>query len=97
MEAMALQRPVISTYVAGIPELVEPGEHGWLASAGDVDGLVEAMRTCIEASPETLDAMGAKARARVLRFHDIDREAKRLADLYQGGANRASQPMEARS
>ena len=36
MEAMALRRPVISTYVAGIPELVISGEHGWLVPAGDV-------------------------------------------------------------
>ena len=28
MEAMALRRPVISTYIAGIPELVVPGETG---------------------------------------------------------------------
>ena len=27
---MALRRPVISTYVAGIPELVRDGETGWL-------------------------------------------------------------------
>jgi glycosyltransferase involved in cell wall biosynthesis len=36
MEALALGRPVISTYVAGIPELVEPGVCGWLVSAGSV-------------------------------------------------------------
>ena len=28
MEAMALRRPVISTFVAGIPELVRDGENG---------------------------------------------------------------------
>ena len=39
MEAMALRRPVISTFVAGIPELVRPGEHGWLVPAGDVEAL----------------------------------------------------------
>ena len=39
MEAMALRRPVISTFVAGIPELVQPGEHGWLVPAGDVEAL----------------------------------------------------------
>ena len=34
MEAMALRRPVISTYVAGIPELVQPDVNGWLVPAG---------------------------------------------------------------
>ena len=39
MEALALGRPVISTYVAGIPELVEPGQCGWLVPAGSVEAL----------------------------------------------------------
>ncbi|MBC9878325.1 glycosyltransferase family 4 protein [Bradyrhizobium sp. INPA01-394B] len=83
MEAMALRRPVISTFVAGIPELVEPGEHGWLVSAGDVDGLAAAMRACLECPDEALSAMGKKAQEKVLRFHDIDQEAAHLAELFQ--------------
>jgi glycosyltransferase involved in cell wall biosynthesis len=43
MEAMALRRPVICTYIAGIPELVQDGKNGWLVPAGDVDALVEAI------------------------------------------------------
>ena len=34
MEALALGRPVISTYIAGIPELVQPGVNGWLVPPG---------------------------------------------------------------
>ena len=56
MEAMALKRPVISTFVAGIPELVQPGEHGWLVPAGDVEALVDVMRACLETPGETLVA-----------------------------------------
>ncbi|HAC47901.1 MAG TPA: colanic acid biosynthesis glycosyltransferase WcaL, partial [Sulfitobacter sp.] len=36
MEAMAAARPVIATYIAGTPELVQPGQTGWLVPAGDV-------------------------------------------------------------
>ena len=39
MEAMVLGRPVISTFVGGIPELVRPGENGWLVPAGDIEAL----------------------------------------------------------
>ena len=35
MEAMALRRAVISTFVAGIPKLVRDGENGWLVPVGD--------------------------------------------------------------
>ena len=50
MEAMALRRPVISTYVAGIPELVRSGEHGWLVPAGDVEALADAMQACLSSA-----------------------------------------------
>ena len=53
MEAMALRRPVISTYIAGIPELVTSGEHGWLVPAGDAESLAFAMRACLEAPSAT--------------------------------------------
>jgi glycosyltransferase involved in cell wall biosynthesis len=80
MEAMALCRPVISTYVAGIPELVVPGESGWLVPAGDVDALTQAMQAALEAPRETLARMGGLARERVLSRHSVDREASKLAD-----------------
>jgi colanic acid/amylovoran biosynthesis glycosyltransferase len=83
MEAMALQRPVISTYIAGIPELVEPNNHGWLIPAGDVEALASAIKACIEADDSTLAAMGKAARQRVLAFHDVDREANKLLMFFQ--------------
>jgi glycosyltransferase involved in cell wall biosynthesis len=39
-EAMALGVPVVSSPIAGIPELVVHGKTGFLSSPGDVDGLV---------------------------------------------------------
>ena len=83
MEAMALKRPVISTFVAGIPELVHPGEHGWLVPAGDAGALASAMQACLDAAPEAIARMGDAARTRVLERHDVDKEARRLADLFR--------------
>jgi colanic acid/amylovoran biosynthesis glycosyltransferase len=83
MEAMALERPVISTFVAAIPELVCPGEHGWLVPAGDVESLVQAMQACLDAPCETLARMGGAARERVLARHNVDNEAIRLVELFQ--------------
>jgi glycosyltransferase involved in cell wall biosynthesis len=81
MEAMALRRPVIGTYVAGIPELVRPGEHGWLVPAGDVDALAQAMQDCLDAPVDTLARMGEAARATVLARHDVDKAAGMLVAL----------------
>ena len=89
MEAMALRRPVISTFVAGIPELVFPGEHGWLVPAGDVEALASAMQACLDAPTDTLAHMGEAARRRVLVRHNVDTEVAKLAKLFQGAVARA--------
>lgn len=83
MEAMALRRPVLSTYVAGIPELVRPGETGWLFPAGAIEPLTDAMLDCLTRSPQELQAMGAAAYERVLSRHSIDTEATKLANLFR--------------
>lgn len=82
MEAMSLARPVISTYVAGIPELVAPSETGWLTPASDADALATAMAEAMETAPAALDAMGRRGRARVLARHDSDAAAATLSEAF---------------
>lgn len=82
MEALALGRPVIATWVAGIPELVEPGKSGWLVPAGEGAGLKAAMREALEADVSKLGAMGAEGRKRVIENHDSAVEARKLAALF---------------
>ncbi|MDQ8021978.1 MAG: glycosyltransferase, partial [Moraxellaceae bacterium] len=62
MEAMALRRPVITTSIAGIPELVLHQENGWLVPAGGIDELVSAMADCLSTSSAELEKMGSAAR-----------------------------------
>jgi colanic acid/amylovoran biosynthesis glycosyltransferase len=83
MEAMALRRPVISTYIAGIPELVHNGEHGWLVPSGDVGALVDAIKTCLDMPPDRLQEMSDAAFAQVLRNHELETESARLATLIR--------------
>lgn len=79
MEAMAAARPVIATYIAGTPELVQDGQTGWLVPAGDVTALAAAMDQIGAAPLATLTKMGRSGRARVLARHDVDVEARKLA------------------
>jgi colanic acid/amylovoran biosynthesis glycosyltransferase len=83
MEAMALGRPVISTYVAGIPELVVSGQNGWLIQAGDVDALAGAMADCLMRDKEDLRKLGCAGRDRTQMFHNAHREAEKLIQLFQ--------------
>jgi colanic acid/amylovoran biosynthesis glycosyltransferase len=82
MEAMALKRPVISTYIAGIPELVEHGVNGYLCPSGDVEKLAELMETCLLATPDALARMGQQAQLAVLHQHNMATEADKLASLF---------------
>ena len=84
MEALALSRPVVSTYVAGIPELVVPNETGWLVPAGSVDALVPVLEEVLSTPVAELDAMAARGRARVVAEHDVRVSAKALAALFAG-------------
>ncbi|MEX0937689.1 MAG: glycosyltransferase [Pirellulales bacterium] len=83
MEALAMHRPVISTQVAGIAELVIPGECGWIVPAGAVDPLVAAMREAVEYSPDRLAEMGAAGALRVSDNHNAHHEAAKLAALFR--------------
>ncbi len=78
MEAMALGRPVISTFVAGIPELVRDGVNGWLIPAGDVDALTRAIHGMANASAAELTAMGRNGMEAVRAAHDLRTEVGKL-------------------
>ena len=83
MEAFAMGRPAISTYIAGIPELVIDRASGWLVAAGDVGGLAERMRECLDAPIGDLQSMATHGKIRVREMHAVDVEAKRLAAAFE--------------
>jgi len=83
MEALALKRPVVSTYVAGIPELVEAGNCGYLVPAGSVTELAGTLRQVLSEDVPRLRQMGALGRQRVLDRHDACTEAQKLSSLIR--------------
>ena len=82
MEAMILGRPVLSTYVAGIPELVVGGSTGWLFPAGSENDLLNAVRACLDSPKEILKAMGDAARVRAMERHNLDDQTEMLTELF---------------
>ncbi|MFW8635520.1 glycosyltransferase family 4 protein [Cribrihabitans pelagius] len=86
MEAMAAARPVIATFVAGTPELVQPGKTGWLVAAGDAEALAAAMLELSQTPAAALEDMARRGRARVIERHSITSEAAKLAALFRARA-----------
>jgi len=81
MEAMAAAKPVISTSLSGIPELVQPGT-GLLVPPEDPEKLTRAMVTVLE-NRENAHKMGRKARQVVEQSFSIQGQVQRLIHLIQ--------------
>lgn len=82
MEAMVLGRPAISTYVAGIPELIRSDVDGLLVPAGDIDALAEAIERFLGLDERTLQQMGEAAFLRATAMHAIETEVEKLRRLF---------------
>lgn len=91
MEAMALARPVISTIVAGIPELLD-ARCGWIVPPRNLDALAAAIDACLAASPETLAALAAEGRIRIARHHDQEKTAALLRTLVDAADRQVRDP-----
>jgi glycosyltransferase involved in cell wall biosynthesis len=78
---MAMGKPVVAVPVGGVPEIVEDGATGFLASSGDSPALAEAMRRAL-ADPERLARMGAAARARVIERFSIGAMRRAYGEVY---------------
>lgn len=82
LEALALGRPVISTFIAGHPELIEPGINGWLVPPGAVEPLVEAIADVLTRDPAHLEQMGRIGAAKVAEQHNPTIAIEKLMDLF---------------
>lgn len=88
MEAMAHARPVVATYVGGIPELVHDGVNGRLVPAGSATDLADAIAEILM-DPERAREMGEAGRAEVLEHFRLDGAAERMAALFKRGEGAA--------
>jgi glycosyltransferase involved in cell wall biosynthesis len=83
IEAMAAARPVVSTRLAGIPELVVHGETGLLVSPGDTAALTQALEQLLRDADLRL-RYGRAGRARVEEHFRIEQTVTPLLQLLEG-------------
>lgn len=80
MEAMAMERPVITTDTAGCREAVEDGSTGLLIPVRDVEALASAMRDFCDSSAAMQRQMGMRGRERAEALFDENHVAQ---DIYR--------------
>jgi len=81
LEAMAMGLPVITTPIAGVPELIEDGRGGFLVQPGDHVALANRI-VRLARDPALRWAMGQDNMARVRREYLPQVFASRIANVY---------------
>ena len=87
VEAMAGGRPVVGVEAGGVGEIVEHGETGLLAPAGDAARLAEAVDRLL-ADPDERRRMGAAGRSRACEHYSIERHLERIRSAYEEAVRR---------
>lgn len=80
MEAMAAGLPVVSTNLAGVPEMVAPEKSGFLVPEKDTAGLAQAMQR-LQEDPDLARAQGAAGRELALELFDVQRTTASLREI----------------
>jgi colanic acid/amylovoran biosynthesis glycosyltransferase len=83
MEAMAMEIPCLSTFVAGIPELIRDGVDGLLVPASSEEDLFHAMERMI-GNADLRRHLAASGRGRVVELYDLRQNVAVLADILRG-------------
>jgi glycosyltransferase involved in cell wall biosynthesis len=82
MEAMAMEIPVVKTFITGHPELVRDGVDGLLVVPSDDEALAAALARLMD-DRELRRTLGAAGRARVVDAWDLERSTLRLAGIFR--------------
>jgi glycosyltransferase involved in cell wall biosynthesis len=83
MEALAMKRPVVTTCINGIPELVKDGENGFLTIPGDVESLANGIGKLLHTPVEQLNEMGGRGHDVVKSFFTAESQIPILAKYFE--------------
>ncbi len=93
MEAMSMEVACISTFVAGIPELIESGVEGLLVPPSSEQALTEAMALLLS-DPERRGMLARSGRQKVLSNYELSRNINRLTEVFGQYGLRPGAPRE---
>ena len=82
LEALALGKPVISTTIPPVQEIIQNGHEGLLVPPNRPDQLAERLLRLLK-NPDEAARLGVQGRNRVLEEYSWDRTAERTYQLYR--------------
>ncbi|OQY70335.1 MAG: glycosyl transferase [Rhodocyclaceae bacterium UTPRO2] len=82
LESFALGKPVVGARIGGIPEMIEPGQNGWIFESGDVEHLAETLREASSTDNSWLIEMGRNSRLGVERHFNRERYLREILAVY---------------
>jgi len=85
LEAMALRKPVVSTAVGGVPEMIVDGETGFVVPPGDVDALTARLDTLLR-DRERRRVMGEAGRRRMETVFTLDGFVEKMFAAFDNAA-----------
>ena len=81
MEAMAMELPVVSSRIMGIPELIEDGVSGRLIAPGNLDELTAVLEQ-LATDPDQRRRLGRAGRQKVVEQYGIEGSTEQLQELF---------------
>jgi len=81
MEAMNLGIPVLSTYISGIPELIQNRKNGLMCNPGDIESLAENLMYLYN-NPGEKSELIYNAKKSIKEEFDQDLNARRLIRIF---------------
>jgi len=82
MEAMIMEVPCVSTFVAGIPELIRDGLDGLLVPASSAEAMASALQRLIE-DPLLRRSLGVAGARRVVGLYNLPQNVCTLARVFK--------------
>ncbi|HEX8521006.1 MAG TPA: glycosyltransferase family 4 protein [Tepidisphaeraceae bacterium] len=82
IESLACGTPVVGFDAGGIPDMVRPGQTGWLVPTGNAEALANAVRTALS-EQDLRQAMSPRCREIAVAEYSMPVQAQAYAQLYQ--------------
>ncbi|MDZ7292064.1 MAG: glycosyltransferase [candidate division KSB1 bacterium] len=82
LEALAMKKPVIASAVGGIPEVIQPGETGWLVPPADSSALASAIAYALQ-HPEERQAVAEQGFHKVASEFTVAIMTRRTEQIYE--------------